>query len=154
MDIERERARVAAQEAQLRCAPAGADAAWRLGCMLREAALARGAALVIEVRLAGHTVFFCAMPGTVPAHADWVRRKRNTAELQGVSSYAAGLALRSEAGTLQDKFGLPARDYAAYGGSIALRSEDGLVWGCATVSGLPQRDDHELVAEVLQRWIG
>ncbi len=153
MDIEAERARVGAQELALRAPPRGADAAWQLGCRLRDAALARGAALAIEVRLAGQTVFFHAMAGTAPSHADWVRRKRNTAEWQGTSSYAVGLAMRAEATTLHDKTGLPARDYAQHGGSIALRSDDGVVWGSATVSGLAQRDDHELLVAVLREWL-
>ena len=154
MDIDAERARVGAQEHALCGAPRGADAAWQLGCRLREAAQARGAALAIEVRLAGHTVFFHAMPGTAPSHADWVRRKRNTAEWHGTSSYAVALAMRAAETTLHDKTGLPVRDYAAYGGSVALRSEDGVVWGSATVSGLAQREDHELLVEVLLDWIG
>jgi uncharacterized protein (UPF0303 family) len=153
MDIEAERARVSEQERSLRAAPRGADAAWLLGCRLRDVALARGVALAIEVRLAGQTVFFHAMPGTAPCHADWVRRKRNTAEWQGSSSYAVGLAMRAESTTLLDKTGLPTRDYAQHGGSVALRSDDGVVWGSATVSGLAQRDDHDLLVEVVRSWL-
>ena len=152
MDIEHERARVAAQDAELRGAACGGDAAWQLGCLLREAALARGAALAIEVRLAMQTVFFCAMPSSTPLTADWVRRKRNVAELFGASSYGVGLGLRAEGISLQDKTGLATRDYAAFGGSVALRAADGQIWGCATVSGLPQRDDHELVVDAVRRW--
>jgi len=82
-----------------------------------------------------------------------VRRKRNTVELQARSSYAVGLALGAEGSTLQDKMGLPLRDYASHGGSFPLRSRSGLLWGAVTVSGLPQREDHELVAAVLAKWL-
>ncbi|MDE1952133.1 MAG: heme-degrading domain-containing protein [Betaproteobacteria bacterium] len=153
MDVKQELERVAAQEAALMCEPVGAEAAWRLGALLREAALERGAGLAIEVRLGGNTVFFASMAGATPANADWARRKRNTVELLARSSYAAGLALSLEGSTLQDKMGLPLRDYASHGGSFALRSRSGLLWGAVTVSGLPQRDDHELVVAILTRWL-
>lgn len=153
LDVKQELDRVAAQETELACEPVGADAAWRLGSLLREAALERCAALAIEVRLGGKTVFFSSMAGATPANADWVRRKRNTVELQARSSYAVGLALGAEGSTLQDKMGLPLRDYASHGGSFPLRSRSGLLWGAVTVSGLPQREDHELVAAVLAKWL-
>ncbi len=153
LDVKQELERVAAQEAGLVCEPVGADAAWRLGSLLREAALERGAGLAIEVRLGGTTVFFSSMAGATPANADWARRKRNTVELQARSSYGIGLALDVQGRTLQDTMGLPLRDYASHGGSFPLRSSSGLLWGVVTVSGLPQRDDHELVVAILAQWL-
>ena len=149
MDLQAEIERVRAQEAALARAPFGAQRAWELGVALREAALARSASLSIEVRLSGHTVFLHAMPGTSPSNTDWVRRKRNTVELLGRSSYAVGLQMALEQSSLADKMGLPPRDYASHGGCLPLRDPSGTVWGCVGVSGLPQLQDHELVAEVL-----
>jgi uncharacterized protein (UPF0303 family) len=40
-------------------------------------------------------------------------------------------------------------DYATHGGSFPLTVEDAGVVGSVTVSGLPQRADHELVVEAL-----
>ena len=123
--------------------------AWALGAQLKASAEARGVAVAIEIRLAGHTVFFFAMPGTAPENADWARRKRNTVELLGRSSYAVGLSLKSEEATLQSRMGLPDRDYTSHGGAFPIRAKGiGLV-GCVTVSGLPQRIDHSLVVETL-----
>ena len=48
-----------------------------------------------------------------------------------------------------EKHALPAVDYAADGGSFPVCVEHAGVVGSVTVSGLPQRDDHELVVEVL-----
>ena len=45
--------------------------------------------------------------------------------------------------------GLPLRDYASHGGSFPLTLIGAGCIGAVTVSGLPQRADHELVVEAL-----
>jgi uncharacterized protein (UPF0303 family) len=149
MTIEADLARIDAQERVLRLRAFDLAAAWELGMRLRSSALQRGVAIAIEVRLQRETVFFCAMPGTTPENADWARRKRNTVELLHRSSYAVGLALERDGSTLEKKMALPLRDYAVHGGSVPIRVEGIGCVGSVTVSGLPQRDDHELVASTL-----
>jgi uncharacterized protein (UPF0303 family) len=65
------------------------------------------------------------------------------------SSYAVGLELQQKKTDLLEKHGLPFSEYAAHGGSFPIRVEHAGVIGSVTVSGLPQRDDHDLVVEVL-----
>ena len=137
------------QEDRLSFARFDAATAWELGSRLRAAALARSVAVTIEVRLLRETVFFCAMPGTTPENADWARRKRNTVELLQQSSYRVGLTLQRDGQSLEAKIGLPLRDYASHGGSVPIHVEGVGCVGVATVSGLPQREDHELVLEAL-----
>lgn len=149
MTIEADLARLDAQERVLRLRAFDPATAWELGTRLRSAAIQRGVAIAIEVRLQRETVFFCAMPGTTPENADWARRKRNSVELMHRSSYAIGLALERDGSTLEKKMALPLRDYAVHGGSLPIRVEGVGCVGAVTVSGLPQRDDHELVASVL-----
>lgn len=154
MSIETDLALIAKQEAHLRFAAFDEDTAWTLGALLKTKAKALGAAVVIEVRLARETVFFFAMPGTAPANADWARRKRNTVELLNCSSYATGLALKAEQATLEDKMGLPTRDYACHGGSFPIVVTGVGCIGVVTVSGLPQRQDHALVVQALAELCG
>ena len=45
--------------------------------------------------------------------------------------------------------GLPISDYATHGGSFPLTVRGAGIVGSVTVSGLPQRADHELVVEAL-----
>lgn len=118
MDETNELARVDAQERALRLRTFDLSTAWEVGSRLRDAALQRGGAITIEIRLQRETVFFCAMPGTTPENTDWARRKRNTVELMHRSSYAVGLALARDAMTLEQKMGLPSRDYAVHGGGV------------------------------------
>lgn len=56
--------------------------------------------------------------------------------------------------TLSERYGLPLTDYAAHGGSFPLCVHHAGVIGAITVSGLPQRADHELVVEALCNELG
>ncbi len=149
MDISDDILRIADQERRLRLASFNVDDAWKLGVRLREIAARRHLALAIEIRLARETVFFTAMDGTTPANADWARRKRNVVELLHRSSYGVGRSLEQEGKTLVDTMGLPARDYATHGGSFPLFVAGSGCIGAVTVSGAPQRVDHEVVVEAL-----
>lgn len=154
MTLESDIAHIAEQERRL-CLPAFDNAtAWELGAALREAAAQRGVAVAIEIRLAGQTVFFHAMPGTAPTNADWARRKRNTVELLHHSSYGVGLSLKHQGSSLEASMGLPQRDYASHGGAFPITVTGCGCIGVITVSGLPQREDHEMVCAVLARHIG
>ena len=123
--------------------------AWELGSDLRDRALQRGVAITIEVRIAGSTVFLHAMPGTSPANADWARRKRNVVELLHQPSYAVGLETHRDGRSVLDEMGRPDSEVASHGGSFPIVVEGVGCIGAVTVSGLPQRDDHELVVEAL-----
>ena len=123
--------------------------AWEFGSDLRRRAVARGVAVTIEIRIAGSTVFMCAMPGTSPANADWARRKRNVVELLHRPSYAVGLEETRDGRSVLTQMGLADRDFASHGGSFPIIVEGVGCIGAVTVSGLPQHDDHELVVEAL-----
>jgi uncharacterized protein (UPF0303 family) len=149
LEIEQELARVTEQERLLHFKSFGLATAWKLGTQLKAAAEARGVAVAIEVRLLRETSFYCAMPGTTPENGDWVRRKRNTVELLQRSSYSVYLSLAHEGLTLEQKMGLALRDYAFHGGSVPIYVDGVGCVGAATISGLPQREDHELVVAVM-----
>jgi uncharacterized protein (UPF0303 family) len=125
------------------------DAAWRLGIRLRFLAVERHLPVVIDVRRFHHPLFYCALPGTTPDNADWVRRKSNSCARFHRSSYATGLKLKLEKITLADKYALSTNDYSVHGGSFPLILKNAGPVGSATVSGLPQRADHELVVEAI-----
>jgi uncharacterized protein (UPF0303 family) len=146
--------RINEQERRLRLSAFDEEAAWRLGCDLRRRALDRGAAVTIEIRLSGETVFFHAMPGTSPANADWARRKRNVVELLHRPSYAIGLEAERDGKSVLELMALSERDVASHGGSFPIVVDGVGCIGAVTVSGLPQRVDHELVVEALAALCG
>ncbi len=94
------------------------------------------------------------MGGSTPDNAEWVRRKGNIVVRFHRSSYAIGLELKRTNSTLAEKFELPSADYASHGGSFPLKVAGAGIIGSVTVSGLPQRADHELVVEVLCELLG
>ena len=149
MDLAQDIARIVEQERRLVFTRFDAVTAWALGSSLKALAEARGVAVTVEIRVARETVFFFAMPGTTPANADWARRKRNTADLLQRSSYGIGCELKHEHSSLEEKMGLPTRDYASHGGCFPLTLSGSGCIGTVTVSGLPQRDDHNMVVEAL-----
>lgn len=154
MDIEKDLARIAVQEKRLSFKAFNADTAWELGSRLKAHAEARGVVLTIEIRIARETVFFHAMNGVNPTNADWARRKRNVVEFLWRSSYAVGLALKQEETSLESRHGLPTRDYASHGGSFPITVDGVGCIGTVTVSGLPQREDHIFLVEVLAAMCG
>ncbi len=65
-----------------------------------------------------------------------------------LSSYRVGRSFALQDDSLEGLMGLPSRDYARHGGSFPLSVKGGGI-GAVTVSGLPQREDHSLVVQVL-----
>ncbi|TCK43325.1 uncharacterized protein (UPF0303 family) [Paraburkholderia sp. BL8N3] len=154
MDIPHDLQAIAHQEKALVFPQFDSDRAWQIGSQLREMAVARGAAVAIDVRTFGHRLFFAALDGTTPDNARWVERKARTVEHFRRSSYAIGLALQQAGTTLAQKYGLPADEFASHGGAFPLRVAGAGVIGSVTVSGLPQRMDHQMVVEALCAVLG
>ena len=154
MGLREDLERIALQERELRLPNLDAQAAWEIGSRLRGLAAERGLKLVVDVRRFGQPLFYTALDGTTPDNAEWVRRKSNVVARFHRSSYAVGLTLKLKETTLLDRYGLPVADYAADGGSFPLIVENAGIVGSVTVSGLPQRDDHNLVVEALCAHLG
>lgn len=154
MGLTEDLEKIAAQERELRLPRLDAEVAWDLGLRIRAMALERGLTLVIDVRRFGQPLFYAALDGTTPDSPEWVRRKGNVVARFHRSSYAVGITQKQKATTLLERYGLPVADYAADGGSFPLAVEGAGIVGSVTVSGLTQRDDHNLVVEALCAALG
>jgi uncharacterized protein (UPF0303 family) len=154
MSISEDLTRIALQEQELQFASFDEERAWRLGSRLRSMAVERGFKIVIDVRRFGQPLFYTALAGTVPDNVDWVRRKSNVTARFHRSSYAIGREMEQKQSNLFDRYGLPLADYASHGGSFPLRVVGAGVIGSVTVSGLPERADHQLVVEALSAELG
>lgn len=146
--------RIALQERELQLPRLDANTAWELGSRLRAMAAERGLSVVIDVRRFGQPLFYAALEGTKPDHPEWVRRKSNVVARFLNSSYTVGLREKLKNQTLAESQGLSVADYATHGGSFPLAVSGAGVIGSVTVSGLPQRADHELVVEALCSLLG
>jgi uncharacterized protein (UPF0303 family) len=146
--------RIELQERELRLPRLDSNVAWELGMRLRTVAAERALPVVIDVRRFGQPLFYAALDGTTPDNVEWVRRKSNVVARFHRSSYAVGLKLRMKNETLTEQQGLLLADYATHGGSFPLAVAAAGVVGSVTVSGLPQRADHELAVEALCALLG
>lgn len=153
MSIDRDLEKIALQEKRLQFKYFDATVAWELGNALKAVAEKRGVAVAIDIQLHGHRLFSYAMPGTTPDNWDWIRRKRNVVQRYHRSSYAIGLTHQRNQTSLQDKAGLDLKDYAPHGGCFPIILAGTGCVGTITASGLPQRDDHNLVVSVLQDYL-
>jgi uncharacterized protein (UPF0303 family) len=147
-------AQIAIQEQRLQFPSFNEETAWQLGSLLREMAVTRKLGIVIDVRRIGQPLFYLALPGTTPDNVEWVRRKTNVTFRLHRSSYAVGLETREKNSTLLERYALPDSDYAAHGGCFPIRVVHAGIVGAVTVSGLPQRADHELAVEALCSLLG
>lgn len=156
---ERDIERIKYQENVLCFPNFDAEVAWQIGSRLRELALERRLVVAIEIKLYQQPLFYTAISGTSPDHADWLRRKSNTVLRFHKCSYRVGLELQQQDKTLTQKLGLELRDFSTHGGCFPIRLQGAhqnatIVAGSIAVSGLPERADHELVIEVLAEVLG
>lgn len=148
MGVSEDLERVSLQEHELQFESFDEQTAWEIGNHLRSAAADRNLSLVIDVRRFGQPLFYTALAGTTPDNVEWVRRKTNVVARFHRSSYGVGLLMSGKNDSLEAR-GLPIADYASHGGSFPIRVKGAGIIGCITVSGLPQRADHEFVVEAL-----
>lgn len=122
--------------------------AFQIGSALKARADRENVPLVIDVSLWDRRLFYFARPGSTCDNEDWVRRKFNMARRVHKSSYRAGRELSAAGLTLKDR-SLTDADYAAHGGAFPIRLANAGAVGAVTISGLPQRDDHNWVASAI-----
>ena len=152
MAITEDLATIVRQEVELQFPKFDCDTAWRLGLSLRELAIFRKQSIVIDIRRFGQPhqqLFYTALAGTTPDNQRWVQRKINVVARFHRPSYAIGLQLEQANRTFSDRYNLPDADYAPHGGCFPIHVAGTGIIGSVTVSGLPQREDHNLVVEAL-----
>lgn len=126
--------------------------ALRLGRILTDMALADRLPVVIDIRTADRTLFHAACPGSAPLNDLWARRKSNTALVFQLPSLLVGWTNAAKGENLE-KHGLNLADHADHGGAVPIRVQGTGVVAVATVSGLPQVEDHKLVVRGIRALI-
>lgn len=126
--------------------------AFALGSLLRDRALRDGLAINIDIRLWDRPLFYAALPGSRASNADWARRKINAVRHFLKPTYRLFLENGDEIPAA--KHGLAITDFVFAGGAFPIRVANGGVVGAVAISGLPQRDDHNVVVAVLAEHLG
>jgi uncharacterized protein (UPF0303 family) len=125
-------------------------AALALGQWLVTEGLTRALPIAIDIRTLDRTLFHASLPGASPNNDNWARRKGNTALRFGQASMRVTLEARAKGRTDLTVHGLDPTDYALSGGGVPIRVTGTGVVGVATVSGLPEAEDHALVVRGIE----
>lgn len=125
--------------------------AWNLGHMMREAAIERGFPIAIDIRRGDAPLFSVMLEGASEVNFDWARRKRNLVLLTGTSSWQHSINKTNGTDVIA-MMGLDPRDYTPHGGCVPVRVSGAGIVATVTVSGLPQKQDHEFALEMLNAY--
>lgn len=137
-----------AEAARLVLAEFTEETALRLGLTMMNMAKLDRLPVVIDIRTPDRTLFHLAMPGSAPINDRWARRKSNTALHFHLASLHVGRNMAAKGESLA-MHGLSEDDYAIHGGAVPVCVAGAGLVACATVSGLPQLEDHRLVVRAL-----
>jgi uncharacterized protein (UPF0303 family) len=149
MAHENDIARIKKQEQELLFDAFSEKDALAIGLAIVRSLDGAGKGGLVDVSLWDRQLFSHSMAGATADNADWVRRKINVVRRFQVSSYRKALELMDAGREFEAARGTDPKDYAAAGGGFPIRLKGGPVIGCVTVSGLPQREDHnEAVAAI------
>jgi uncharacterized protein (UPF0303 family) len=154
MSLEEDQKQLALQEERLQFDSFNADTALDIGLRLRTLIVSRGLKAAIDIHLAGHALFFSAIPGSTPINVDWVKRKRNVVMRFHKSSYAVKLDMKKNEYVMTERYGLDPTEFVSAGGAFPIRLRGSGVVGTIAISGLPEREDHGVIIEVLAEVLG
>lgn len=129
------------------------ETAWQLGANIYRRAKAESWPLVIDVRRFDRPLFFAARPGVTSDNLGWVSRKSNTVRRFLRSSYRLRHQLALENLDISERYHLSPAEYASVGGGFPIIVKGAGVIGSVTVSGLPDREDHQIIVEALCKFL-
>jgi uncharacterized protein (UPF0303 family) len=147
-------AQIIAQEKGLVFSRFDEGVAFSIGMRIRERALREGLSLVADLRTWDRPLFYTALAGTTGDNQHWVRRKFNLVQRVSKSSYRVVLENTSGVNYFQPNRGMSNEDYVMAGGGFPIRIDGVGVIGCVTVSGLPERQDHNVAVQAICEELG
>jgi uncharacterized protein (UPF0303 family) len=130
------------------------DDALNLGLLLVELGKEDQFPIAIDITKGEQVLFHAALPGATPDNEHWIRAKQRTAARYEVPSLLVGLRGRLRGGRIEDNAWFDQSRYAAHGGSFPVYVKGAGAVATATVSGLPQVQDHNLVVQALREVLG
>lgn len=154
MSKETDIALIRKQETELVFAEFNEFVAHSLGERIRERALRENLVIVVDIRTWDRQLYFAAMPGTTADNSEWVRRKANMVRQTQKASYRPVLENKTDADHFLPRRGLDNADFVLAGGGFPIRVKGAGVIGCITVSGLHERDDHQLAVDAICEELG
>ncbi|MDB5056379.1 MAG: heme-degrading protein [Bacilli bacterium] len=129
------------------------ESAYQLGTKLVAQAIAKSLPLAIDICRGEQQLFHYALPGTSKDNDEWIKRKNRVVNRFLHSSYYMAIHYNILNTTIQEKSFLDPSEYAAFGGAFPIIIQNVGVVGTITVSGLPHKQDHDFVVEVIKEFL-
>lgn len=130
------------------------DDALDLGLRLVELGRQRSHAIAIDITKGEQVLFHAALAGATPDNDRWIKAKQRTAVRYEVPSLLVGLRARAAGRRIEDNGWFDETEFAAHGGAFPIYVRGTGMVATVTVSGLPQKADHDLVVEALSELLG
>ncbi|MFI0847835.1 heme-degrading domain-containing protein [Mesorhizobium sp. IMUNJ 23232] len=147
-------AKITAQEAALVFSTFDEATAFAIGSALRDRALAEKLPIVVDIQLWDRPLFYAALPGSTASNTNWARRKRNVVRIYQKSTYRMVHEKARPDRIFPPADGLDPADHVLAGGGFPITVNGVGVIGVIAVSGLPERQDHAVIVEVLCAHLG
>lgn len=141
--------KIAEQEAALVFERFDEATAFAVGTAIREHALAASLPIVIDIQTWDRPLFYAALAGSTGSNPNWARRKRNVVKMFLRSTYRLVLEKARPDRSFAVGEGLDPADYVLAGGGFPVTVKGVGVVGVIAVSGLPERQDHEVIVAAL-----
>ncbi len=128
--------------------------AFKIGSAIRDRALAENLPVIVDIRTFDRPLFYAAMPGSNASNPDWARRKTNVVKRFLKSTYRMVLEQQRPDRTFKIGDALDISDYILAGGGFPVTVRGAGVIGVIALSGLPEREDHGVVVDVICDHLG
>jgi uncharacterized protein (UPF0303 family) len=147
-------AQIIRQEQALIFPSFGENEAFALGHRIRDIAVTEKLGIATEISLWDRQLFYATTAGSTVDNQEWLRRKFNVVRRFHASTYRLVLEQNRDDRMFALHKALNVEDYALAGGGFPIRVSGAGVIGAVIVSGLPQREDHNLVIRAVAEHLG
>ncbi|NLA93229.1 MAG: heme-degrading domain-containing protein [Spirochaetales bacterium] len=128
------------------------EIAWRLGSWIVNKARQEELPIALDITVGGRCLFHYSSNGASLDNVGWIERKKRTVHRFKRSSYYMGRLLADRGRSAQEEFYLDEAVYCFHGGGFPIILKGTGPIGIITVSGLTEKEDHNLAVEGLA-WI-
>lgn len=148
------REEIQVQEERLQFDKFDNDTAFKIGESIVKKAMERNLAVTVDITRCRQQLFHIALPGTAADNDEWLKRKVNTVYRFGKSSLSMELELKEKNTTMEEAYYVSSETYVAAGGAFPVRIRNTGLIGTIGVSGLASSEDHALVVESIEEYLG
>jgi uncharacterized protein (UPF0303 family) len=146
-------ARIEDEVAELQLDSFTASDALRLGLILVRRGTEGALPIAIDIRRGQQILFHAALEGAQADNDVWIARKARAVERYGIPSLLLGTRPKIAGKRIENEGWFDQMSYAAHGGGFPISVRGAGIVAVATVSGLPQIDDHDLVVAGLREFV-